>query len=186
MPACQLCLTVGGTSQRNKCEHQGCAVATASWSLMPSALGVPRAVGALPGDNCPLSHCPPLPGDTVVPSCVTSELWLLLQGSLHCLSAECGIDAWSRPTAPARRVTSQQLLRRRPDAMSFPVAFHYGKTPPGKLLGSEIFRHLMLFLVAQFPELGWNSLEATPVSSSRSRHGTALRTVPFRDRKSVV
>lgn len=38
----------------------------------------------------------------------------------------------------------------------------------------------MLFLVAQFPVLGWNGLEATPVSSSRSPHGTVLGSVPFR------
>lgn len=56
------------------------------------ALGVLRAAGAVPGDNCPLSHCPPVPGDAVDPSCVTGELWLLLQKSLHCLCAECGID----------------------------------------------------------------------------------------------
>lgn len=49
--------------------------------------------------------------------------------------------------------------------MSFPVAFHYGKTPPGKLSGPEVFRHLLLFLVAKFPVLGWNGLEVTPVVS---------------------
>lgn len=81
----------------------------------------------------------------------------------------------------ARCVTDQQLPCGRPnDAVSFPVAFHCGKTPPGKLWGSQTFRHLMLFLVAQFPVLGWNGLEVTPLSSSRSPHGTVLGSVPFR------
>lgn len=145
----------------------------------PGAQCLPRAAGALPGDNCPFPDCPPLPGDTVDPSCVMGKLWLLLQRSLHCLSAECGITAWSGSAAPARCGTNQQLLRGRPDAVSFPVAFLYGKTPPGKLLGSEIFRHSMLFLVAQFPVLGWDGLEATLVSSSRSPHGIVLRSVQF-------
>lgn len=39
------------------------------------------------------------------------------------------------------------------------------KEPPGKPLGSGIFRHSMLFLVARFPVLGWNGLEGAPVSS---------------------
>lgn len=92
-------------------------------------LGMLRAAGALPGDNCPLLS--PLPDDAVNPSCVTGELWLLLQRSLPCLSAEGGMAAWSRSTAPARCVTNQQLLRGRPDAVSFPVAFHCGKNLPG-------------------------------------------------------
>lgn len=140
----------------------------------PGAQCLPRAAGALPGDNCPFPHCPPQPGDTVDPSCVMGKLWLLLQRSLHCLNVGS-----LRGAAPARCGTNQQLLRGRPDTVSFPVASLYGKTPPGKLLGSEIFRHSMLFLVAQFPVLGWDGSEATPVSSSRSPHGTALRSVPF-------
>lgn len=44
---------------------------------------------------CQLSLLPlsSLPGDSVNPSCVTGELWLPLQRSLHCLCAECGADA---------------------------------------------------------------------------------------------
>lgn len=59
------------------------------------------------------------------------ELWLLLQRSLHCLFAECGMDSWSSEVcyeAAAPGVTKQQLLYRHPDALSFPVAFPYGRT----------------------------------------------------------
>lgn len=36
---------------------------------------------------------------------------------------------------------------------------------PGNSWGLEVFRHLLLFLVAKFPVLGWNGLEVTPVAS---------------------
>lgn len=64
-----------------------------------------------------------------------------------------------------RCVRNERLLRGRPDAVNFPVAFRYGKTPPGKLSGPEVFWQLLLFLVTKFPVLGWSGLEVTPVAS---------------------
>lgn len=42
---------------------------------------------------------------------------------------------WKRSVALARWVGNEELVCGCPDAMSFPVAFHYGKTPPRTLLG---------------------------------------------------
>lgn len=67
---------------------------------------------------------------------------------------------------------NEHLPRAHADAVSFPVAFRYGKTPPGKPSGPEAFRCLLLFLVAEFPVLGWNRSEARrscPVSPRRGR-----------------
>lgn len=144
----------------------------ASWSSVPSTLTVPA--GALPGDNCP-SPTLPLPGDTADAWWVTGELWLLLQRPWRCLldvEAIPGADPWPREVwyraaAPARTPRCRELS----------CCLSLRKEPPGKPLGSQIFRHLVLFLV-QFPVLGWNSLEATPVSSSLSVSHPVSHAVP--------
>lgn len=65
--------------------------------------------------------------------------------------------------------------------MSFPVAFHYGKTPPRTLLGLEICHDLLLFLVAEFPVLAWNGLEVILVASRSSPYRAFSRTIQFCD-----
>lgn len=89
---------------------------------------LPRAAGALPGDNCPFSHCPPLPGDTVDPSCVTGKLWLLSQRSLHCLSAERGLDAWSRSGEACHKAAAPA---RTPRCREFSCSFATERRLPG-------------------------------------------------------
>lgn len=80
-----------------------------------------RAAGALPGDDCPLSHCPPLPGDTVDPLCVTGELWLLLQGSLHCvLNVESLRGAGPRPQRGVLQTSSSRADAQMPRVFLLP------------------------------------------------------------------
>lgn len=71
-------------------KQQGCAVATASQSLVPCTLGVPAARElCLPGDTFSFSCC----DDTVDPLCVMGELLAAVADHVAlCLSADCGGD----------------------------------------------------------------------------------------------
>lgn len=105
----------------------------------------------------------PLPGATADASWVTGELWLLLQRPWRCLldvEAIPGADpqpgeVWYRAAAPAWTPRCRELS----------CCLSLRKEPPGKPLGSQIFRHLVLFLV-QFPVLVgtvWKRLRSHPV-----------------------